>query len=150
MISRTTFSRTAAAVATRGGEAVARDGFDPLSEHIRRCPHPHYADLVSRSVTPLPAYPNFYAVAGYDEVVEVLMNPDVYNGQPFPDADVPIMSAMRPERHARVRRAVQSLFTKRALISYRRSSSRWWHAGPTVSCARDGAISCRSGPIRSR
>ena len=106
------------AVVSRDGEAVAPsggDGFDPLSERIRRCPHPHYADLVSRSVTPLPAYPNFYAVAGYDEVVEVLMKPDVYDGQPFPDADVPIMSAMRPERHSRVRRAVQSLFTKRAL-----------------------------------
>ncbi len=93
----------------------AASAFDPLSTEIRRCPHAHYDSLNAQPVMPLPAYPNFYVVSGYDTVVEVLMDPRTYDGQPFPDSDVPIMSAMKPEPHARVRGAVQSIFTRKAL-----------------------------------
>lgn len=89
--------------------------FDPLSAAIRRCPHPHYDRLNARPVTALLDHPNFYLVSGYETVVDVLMDPGTYDGQPFPDAEVPIMSAMRPEPHARVRGAVQSIFTRKAL-----------------------------------
>lgn len=89
--------------------------FDPLSTEIRECPHPHYAALNSCPVQPVEGHPNFYLVSGHHTVSEVLMDPEAYDGQPFPDSDVPIMSAMRPEPHRRLRSAVQSMFTARAL-----------------------------------
>lgn len=93
----------------------APEGFDPLSPAIRRCPHPHYAALNARPVLPLAEHPNFFLVSGYDTVSEVLMDPETYDGQPFPGHDVPIMSAMRPEPHKRLRGAIQALFTNQAL-----------------------------------
>ena len=100
-----------------GSIAIGREEplFDPLSADIRRCPHPHYDRLNARPVTALPDHPNFYLVSGYDTVVDVLMDPLTYDGQPFPGSEVPIMSAMRPEPHARVRGAIQSIFTRKAL-----------------------------------
>lgn len=89
--------------------------FDPLSPEIRLCPHAHYDALNAQPVTALPDYPNFYLVSGYETVVEVLMDPHTYDGQPFPGREVPIMSAMPPDPHGRVRGAVQSIFTKKAL-----------------------------------
>lgn len=89
--------------------------FDPLSREIRRCPHPYYRRLVDPPVQPVPGHPNFWTVAGHSAVTEVLRDPDTYDGQPFPDHDVPVMSAMRPEPHKRVRSAVQGMFTRRAL-----------------------------------
>lgn len=89
--------------------------FDPLSADIRRCPHPHYAALNARPVQPVAGHPNFYLISGYDTVSEVLMDPDTYDGQPFPGHEVNIMSAMRPEPHKRLRGAIQSLFTNQSL-----------------------------------
>ncbi|MDP3857261.1 MAG: cytochrome P450 [Stagnimonas sp.] len=89
--------------------------FDPLSMEVRRCPHPHYAELNRRPVQPVAGHPNFYLVSGHDTVSEVLMDPETYDGQPFPGQDVPIMSAMRPEPHKRLRGAIQALFTNQAL-----------------------------------
>lgn len=93
----------------------AMGGFDPLSEDVRRCPHPHYAALNEQRVYAAPGHPNFWIVSGYDTVSEVLMDPETYDGQPFPGHDVPIMSAMRPEPHRRLRGAIQSLFTNKTL-----------------------------------
>jgi cytochrome P450 len=92
-------------------------GFDPLSTEIRRCPHPHYAALNETPVQAVEGHPNFYLVSGYKTVSEVLTDPETYDGQPFPDSDVPVMSAMRPEPHKRVRSAVQSMFTTSALAT---------------------------------
>lgn len=89
--------------------------FDPLSTEIRRCPHPYYAELNANPVQAVASHPNFYLVSGYQTVSEVLTDPETYDGQPFPDSDVPIMSAMRPEPHKRLRSAVQSMFTTKAL-----------------------------------
>lgn len=89
--------------------------FDPLSAEIRRWPHPYYDQLNETPVLPLVDYPNFYIVSGYETVSTVLMDPHTYDGQPYPGYDVPIMSAMRPEPHARLRGAIQTLFTNRAL-----------------------------------
>ncbi len=89
--------------------------FDPLSRGIRRCPHPYYEALNDPPVQPVRGHPNFWTVAGHATVGEVLRDPRRYDGQPFPDHDVPVMSAMRPEPHKRVRGAVQGLFTRRAL-----------------------------------
>ena len=98
------------------GDAPMRAAaFDPLSADIRRCPHAHYAVLNAQPVMALPEHPNFYVVSGYETVSEVLMDPDTYDGQPFPDQEVAIMSAMRPEPHRRLRSAIQALFTNRAL-----------------------------------
>ncbi|MCV7354326.1 cytochrome P450 [Mycolicibacterium fluoranthenivorans] len=66
-------------------------------------------------VQPVADHPNFWTVAGYETVGTVLRDPLLYDGQPFPDHDVPVMSAMRPEPHKRVRSAVQGMFTRRAL-----------------------------------
>lgn len=90
-------------------------GFDPLDADIRACPHAHYPALNDQPVQPVVGHPGFWLVSGYDTVSEVLMDPDLYDGQPFPGRDLPIMSAMRPEPHKRLRGAVQSLFTNRAL-----------------------------------
>ncbi|TAJ52116.1 MAG: cytochrome P450 [Nevskiaceae bacterium] len=90
-------------------------GFDPLSPEVRRCPHPHYAALNRAPVQPVAGHPNFYLVSSYDTVSEVLMDPETYDGQPFPGYEVNIMSAMRPEPHKRLRGAIQSLFTNQSL-----------------------------------
>lgn len=97
------------------GPAALCSAFDPLSPALRSCPHPHYAALNRQPVQALAGHPNFYLVSGYDVVSEVLMDPETYDGQPFPGQEVPIMSAMRPEPHRRLRGAVQSLFTNQAL-----------------------------------
>lgn len=89
--------------------------FDPLSRAIRRCPHPHYDRLMDPPVQPVTGHPNFWTVAGHSAVTEVLLDPYTYDGQPFPDHDVPVMSAMRPVPHKRVRSAIQGMFTRRAL-----------------------------------
>lgn len=94
---------------------TATTAFDPLSAEIRRCPHPHYDALNAQPVQPLAEHPNFYLVSGYETVSEVLMDPETYDGQPFPGHDVPIMSAMRPQPHERLRGAIQTLFTNKAL-----------------------------------
>jgi cytochrome P450 len=94
---------------------IAAKPFDPLSADIRRCPQPHYPALNAAPVQPVAGHPNFWLVSGYETVSEVLMDPHTYDGQPFPGHDVPIMSAMRPEPHARLRGAIQSLFTNAAL-----------------------------------
>ncbi|MEC9362901.1 MAG: cytochrome P450 [Pseudomonadota bacterium] len=93
----------------------AAPGFDPLCAEIRRCPHAHYAALNTAPVQPVAGHRNFWLVSGYDTVSEVLMDPETYDGQPFPGHDVPIMSAMRPEPHKRLRGAIQNLFTNKAL-----------------------------------
>jgi len=93
----------------------ASAAFDPLDPAVRRCPHQHYAQLNAHPVTPVSGHPNFYLVSGYDTVSEVLMDPYTYDGQPFPDHEVAVMSAMRPEPHQRLRGAIQSLFTVQAL-----------------------------------
>jgi cytochrome P450 len=89
--------------------------FDPLSRDIRRCPHPYYERLNADPVQPVAGHPNFWLVAGHDTVTEVLLDPDTFDGQPYPNRDMPVMSAMRPEPHKRVRSAIQGLFTRRAL-----------------------------------
>lgn len=91
--------------------------FDPLSRAIRQAPHAHYPALNAVPVQPASSYPNFWIVSGYQTVSEVLMDPELYDGQPFPGHDVPIMSAMRPEPHQRLRGAIQSLFTNKALAT---------------------------------
>lgn len=95
-------------------EAVALH-FDPLSRQIRRSPHAYYRRLVDPPVQPVHGHPNFWTVAGHSAVTEVLRDPYTYDGQPFPNHDMPIMSAMRPEPHKRVRSAIQGMFTRRAL-----------------------------------
>jgi cytochrome P450 len=60
-------------------------------------------------------HPNFWIVAGHDTVTEVLLDPNTYDGQPFPDRELPIMSAMRPEPHKRIRHAAQAMFTRPGL-----------------------------------
>ena len=89
--------------------------FDPLSHEVRRCPHPHYRQLNSDPVQPVVGHPNFWTVAGHDTVTEVLLDPTTYDGQPVPDRELPIMSAMRPEPHKRLRNSVQQMFTRPAL-----------------------------------
>lgn len=89
--------------------------FDPLSREIRRCPHPHYRQLNTEPVQPVAGHPNFWIVAGHATVTEVLLDPETFDGQPAPDAQVPIMSTMSPEPHKRLRGAVQGMFTRRAL-----------------------------------
>ena len=89
--------------------------FDRLSRAIRRAPHSYYRALNHPPVQPVPGHPNFWTVAGHSTVTEVLRNPWLYDGQPFPDHEVPVMSAMAPDQHKRVRAALQGLFTRRAL-----------------------------------
>lgn len=96
-------------------ERLDATGFDPLDAGIRACPHAHYPALNNRPVQPVAGHPGFWLVSGYETVSAVLMDPDLYDGQPFPGRDLPIMSAMRPAPHKRLRGAVQSLFTNRAL-----------------------------------
>jgi pimeloyl-[acyl-carrier protein] synthase len=96
-------------------QATRAADFDPLSADIRRCPHARYAGLNAAPVQAAAGHPGFWIVSGYQTVSEVLMDPDTYDGQPFPGHDVPIMSAMRPEPHKRLRGAIQALFTNRAL-----------------------------------
>ncbi len=91
--------------------------FDPLDTDIRRCPHPHYAALNNEVVQPVRDHPNFWLVSGFETVSEVLMDPHTYSGQPFPGTDIPIMSAMDPEPHKRLRSAIQMLFTTKALAT---------------------------------
>ena len=89
--------------------------FDPLSARLRCCPHAHYAQLNEHPVTPVIDQPNFWIVSGHDTVSEVLMDPYVYDGKPFPEHEVGVMSAMPPEQHKRLRGAIQVLFTNKAL-----------------------------------
>jgi cytochrome P450 len=89
--------------------------FDPLSREIRVCPHPHYPHLNAEPVQHIAGHPNFWTVAGHATVTEVLLDPETFDGQPIPGHALPIMSAMRPEPHKRLRNAVQAMFTRRAL-----------------------------------
>ena len=89
--------------------------FDPLSREIRRCPHPLYERLNAPPVQPVAGHPNFWTVAGHATVTEVLLDASTFDGQPYPGHDIPVMSAMRPEPHKRLRTAIQGLFTRRAL-----------------------------------
>ncbi len=88
-----------------------------------------------------PITPNFWTVAGYETVGTVLRDPLLYDGQPFPDHDVPVMSAMRPEPHKRVRSAVQGMFTRRALEHLSEFVTAQATQRTTALVARGGAAS---------
>jgi cytochrome P450 len=96
-------------------------GYDPFDPDVLEDPYPWYAWLRSEAPAYHVAEHDVWVLSRYDDVVHALRDPATFSsneGVSFERRPVPMLIAMDPPDHTRLRRLVARTFTPRAVASW--------------------------------
>lgn len=112
----------AAALQCQAVSTPTVDRYDPFDPDVLEDPYPSYAWLRDQAPAYHVAEHDVWVLSRYDDVVRALRNPDVFSsnqGVSYERRPVPMLIAMDPPDHTRLRRLVARHFTPRAIDDWR-------------------------------